>query len=261
MKHRITVDGEERELDIRPMDDTFIVDRKLWEPPIRTTDPVEETPASKVYADFFRKQSRAMGSCAMLAWEGDGVVAKMRFTTRETYDAFRKAGGWICVDNETSPKIMQGFSDDELAKLWASESRKLFVTCFNIGHFDTRYHGQGIASAMLECLTSWARDQGWQRIEALSCPDVVPFCCMGPQILRRGWWERRGFMLAAETRADPKEAEGRRREIEKIAAGDWDTNSWDYKSYRFNLEKVKELASDPSWTGVYDKNYVMACDL
>ena len=188
MKHRITIDGEEKDIDIRAMDEGFIVDRKLWEPPIKPTDHVEETEASRIYAEFFRKQNRAIGSCAILAWEGDGVIGKMRFTTKEAYDAFREAGGWICVDNNTTPGIIQRFSNGELARLWASESRTLTITCFNIGHFDTRYHGQGLASAMVEYLKEWARQNAWRRLEAPSCPDIVPFRCLGPNLMRRRWW-------------------------------------------------------------------------
>ena len=79
--------------------------------------------------------------------------------------------------------------------------------------------------------------------------------------MRRGWWERRGFSVAEETRVPPEQAQQRRQAIEAIAAGDWDENAWDVKSYRFNVERVRELASDPSWRAEYDKDYVMACDV
>ena len=34
MKHQITVDGQERQIDIRPMDEDFIVYRKMYVPPL-----------------------------------------------------------------------------------------------------------------------------------------------------------------------------------------------------------------------------------
>jgi hypothetical protein len=34
MKHPITIDGQQREIDIRPMDEDFIVYRKMYAPPL-----------------------------------------------------------------------------------------------------------------------------------------------------------------------------------------------------------------------------------
>lgn len=276
MKHRIVVDGRARQIDIRPMDGSFVVYRKMYVPPltrenIGTIAPHDDVPQLerfkkegwlRVLEEFFRKQIRALGSCAVLAWDGDGVVGKMHFTTGEMYNAFRQAGGWYCVDHESMPKIIQSFAEEEVERLLASDSRTLVGVCFNVGHFDTQYHGKGIASAMVEFLKNWARERGWQRLEMPSCPDIVPFRCVGPQIMRRGWLERRGFSVIQETRVSDKDAAARRQAIETIASGRWDTEAWDFNFYRFNLENIKALASDSSsWTAEYDKDYVMAYDL
>ena len=275
MTRRIVIDGHERIIDIRPMDESFIVYRKMYVPPLTPAnigtiaphDDVEQLDLFRkkgwltTLEEFFRTEIRALGSCAILAWDGDGVIGKMHFTTKEMYDAFRQTGGWYCVDHESMPNTIRSLSDDDVQKALASPSRTLFIVCFNVGHFDTRYHGKGIASAMLECLKSWARDRGWRRLEISSCPDVVPFRALGPQIPRREWLEKRGFFIASQTCIAPKEAAARREAIEGIVAGPPVEDAWDYTHYPWHIARIREIARDPSRIAEHDKDYVMACDL
>jgi len=272
MLHRITIDGAPRDLDIRAMDEDFIAYRKMYVPPLTRENvgmilPHDDAPVMRhfkrrryqqVIEEFFRRQIRAVGSCAVLAWEGDGVVGKMHFTTREMFAAFRRAGAWYCVDHESTPTTILSLDEDEEARLLASESRTLFVVCFNIGHMDARYHGQGIASAMLEYLKAWARERGWRRIETHSCPDITPHRSIGSWMLRRSALERRGFRVAEETRVPPHEAAARLRHIEATMAGTATFHPWE-AWWVENFDCL--LAASPSWRDEYDRDYVMACDL
>jgi len=276
MQHRISIDGRERVLDIRAMDQDFIVYRKMYKPPLTPENIGEINPWDwrkhleefkakgwqKVIEDFFRKHIRATGSCAILAWDGNGVIGKMYFTTREMWDAFRQTGGFMCVEHESMPKAILTFTDEQLQTLLNSPSRTLRIACFNIGHFDSRYQGQGIASAMLEFLKRWAIDRRWRTIQIESCPDVVPGASLGGHVLRRSALERRGFHVSLQTRVSPKEAAGRRDAIERILSGKlWPPDHWYMKSGQRNMENVRKLAQDPSWKDVYDLDYIMAFDL
>jgi GNAT superfamily N-acetyltransferase len=190
------------------------------------------------------------------------VIGKMRFTTREMWDAVRQAGGWICVDNNLTAPALRKFADEQLDRLLASQSRALWISCFNIGHSDARYQGQGIAKAMVEFLKQWARERGWRRLEACSVPDVVPEAALGGHVLRRGAWERRGFHIQEETRASARDAAARRDAIERIVSGRlWPADHWYMKSGQHDARKVKELAGATAWQDEYDKDYVMAFDL
>jgi hypothetical protein len=131
----------------------------------------------------------------------------------------------------------------------------------NVGHFNTRYHGQGIASAMLDELKAWARARGWRRIETLSCPDVVPFWALGPQHLRRSPLERRGFCVVSETTVPPDQVEFRRAAIRRIRTGQYGEEDWDFKTYPYNLEQVARVAAASDWESACAKDYVMAYDL
>lgn len=260
MKHKIVIDGEEKLLDIRPTDESLIVYCKLWEAPLTRDQIPEPKPGEPEYVmrEFLRKQVQIVGSCLILAWEGDGIIGKMHFTTRELYEAL----GWYCVDpdpeclGESVPKI-QAFTNGELTRLMRSESRTLRIKCFNVGHLDKRWHGQGIAKAMIECLKEWARDRGWRRIEAESCAEIVPTNIVGPSILRRGALERRGFHLAERIQVSPKEAARRLADIEAYLAGTKEYGHWQ----KWYADHVHRLAADPAWRSEYDKDYLMACDL
>jgi len=273
MRHAITIDGENRDLDIRAMDESFIMYDKLWNAPLRPEDLPEPAAGSTghVIREFLRKQIRAIGSCLIMAWDGDGIVAKMHFITRELAEAIGVGGpkpGGYCVDPHPSlggcfALKLQAFSDQELGRLLRSESRALRIVCFNIGCRDPRYHGQGIATALIEYLKLWAKDRGWQRLEMVTCADVVPaegpgHWTDGPWILRRGPLERRGFRVLKEIPNSPEEVETRRLGIETARTGGDDRPEQDMKWHRENFCRV--CGGEPQRSD-YDRDYLMACDL
>ena len=271
MKHTIEIDGQAKAIDIRAMDETFIVYRKMYVPPLTRDNIGKVNPGDwaehlerfqkngwqRVIEQFMRKHIRAAGSCAILAWDGDGVVGKMYFTTKEMWDAFRAAGCWFCPEHESMPKFIQSLSDEQLAALLASPSRTLQMLCFNIGHSDDRYHGQGVAKAMVQCLKQWACRRNWRRIIMESCPDITPTIVLGGHKLRRGTLERCGFNVE-ETRAAPTaEAENRLRVINELAAGKRDYPDW----ADWYVENFPRLSADTAWRAEHDKDYLMACEL
>jgi len=215
MTHTFRFDGELRVIDIRLMDESFIVFRKMYTPPLTPENIGKTSPGdpSDIIREFFRKQIRTIGSCGVLAWDREGVIGKMYFTTKELYETFRKGGhfcvGYYCVEHEGMPRIIQSMSDEDLDRLLASPSKTLRIGCFNIGHSDERYHGKGIASAMIDLLKRWASERGWKRLETLSYPDVVPRS-WAPHILRRGALERRGFHIVKESKITAEEMAERR---------------------------------------------------
>ncbi|KKL45882.1 hypothetical protein LCGC14_2351200, partial [marine sediment metagenome] len=156
MKHQIEIDGQMRDIEIKAMDESFIVYRKMYKAPLTPEnigkinpwdyrEHLEEFKAKgwqKVIEDFFRKQIQIVGSCMILAWEGDGVIGKMHFTTKEMHEAFGgRADYWeapycYCVDHKGFAPKIQTFSDEELDGFLRPQSRILRILCFNIGHSD-----------------------------------------------------------------------------------------------------------------------------
>jgi hypothetical protein len=257
------------------MDESFIVYRKMYVPPL-TPDNIDQVNPGDwaehlqefqrkgwqaTIEAFLRAQTRLLGSCAILAWDGDGVIGKMYYTTREMWDAFRAVDAWMCVEHASMPQFVETLSDAETARLLASPSRALYVPCMNVGHFDTRYHRQGIATAMIEALKAWAGERGWRRIELMSCPDVVPYWALGPQHLRRGPLERRGFAVFSERTLSAEQAEFRRAAIRRILTGQVKATDWDARAYSHNLALVERLAETCDWEALCAREYLMAYDL
>lgn len=273
MRHTILVDGRTREIDIRVMDEAFIVYRKLYRPPLTPANIGSINPGDwaehlerfqregwqqRIEA-FFRQQIRRIGSCGVLAWDGDGVIGKMYFTTKEVFHRFQGDGypsvGQYCVEHDSMPRIIQLIEEDELQRLLASPSKTLRIVCFNVGHTETRYQGQGIASQMLALLKAWARSRGWRRLEALAYPDVVPYGAWAPHILRRGALERRGFtvveerMLPAGVRAQQRAALARYLTETGRCHHTWGYDEAVHRSY------------DAATMHAYHREYRMAFDL
>lgn len=274
MKHSITIDGETRNLDIRAMDESFIMYDKLWKAPLRRQDLPPAEPGTTAYTiqEFLRRQVHAIGSCMILAWDGDGLIGKMHFTTRELAEAIGGAGpepGGYCVDSYPTlggcfAQKLRAFSDEELERLLRSGSRTLRVVCFNIANRDPRYHGQGIATALLEYLKRWAKERCWRRLEMRTCPDVVPAggpgnWVAGPWILRRGPLERRGFRVIEEIAREPEEIRRRQRRIEEAARAK--SEDCPEQDMLWHLENFHRIYADERGRSDYDRDYLMVCDL
>ncbi len=271
MKHSIKIGGLQREIDIRPMGEDFIVYRKMYVVPLTRENISQINPGDwrehleefkragwqQVIQAFLLREVRALGSCAMLGWEGNGVVAKMYFTTAEMFDAFKARGGCHCLESRSMPAVIESLTDEQVAELLRSPSRSLRILCFNVGHFDQRYHGQGIATAMIECLKAWARERGWRRILADSCPDITPPTVVGDHLLRRGALERRGFRVLENTLARPEQARARLRAIEAYSSAQKehpDEPTW-------YLRNFQRFYAAVAWRSEYDLDHLMACDL
>jgi hypothetical protein len=117
------------------------------------------------------------------------------------------------------------------------------MLCFNVGHRDRRYHGQGIAKAMIEYLEQWSRDRGWRRIEAHSCPDITRTTDIGDWMFRRGPLERRGFHVVEEMHLPPDEASERLKQIKAHLAG----RNGLQKGADWYADNVHRLTADPTW--------------
>ena len=273
MRHIATIDGEPKTIDIRAMDESFIVYRKMFDAPLLPESLSEPEAGSAAYVirEFFRRQIRRVGSCMILAWGGDGVIGKMHFTTREMHEAvggperYYDAPYCYCPDHPGFAPKLQRYTDEQLDRLLASESRTLRVLCFNVGGRDERWHGKGIATAMVEYLKVWARERGWRRLEAKACSDITPTSIVGDWILRRGPLERLGFTVAEEIQIPPDEAERRLREIDAYLTGTTDHAGWsgwyDPDSDSWYARNVRRLADDRARRAEYDKDYLMACEL
>jgi GNAT superfamily N-acetyltransferase len=102
------------------------------------------------------------GSCAMLAMEGDSVVAHARFYPQIIYNQFE----FCCQD--PSHAITQEMVEMKLPPLENPAERILSITCFFV-HKD--YRGQGLSHKLIDAILKWAKNNAWKSVRCLAYPD------------------------------------------------------------------------------------------
>ena len=102
------------------------------------------------------------GSCAMLAMEGDSVIAHARFYPQIVYNRFE----FCCHD----PKhiITQEMVEMDLPPLTNPTERILRITCFFV-HKD--YRGQGLSHKLINATLEWAKNNGWKSVRCFAYQD------------------------------------------------------------------------------------------
>jgi GNAT superfamily N-acetyltransferase len=102
------------------------------------------------------------GSCAMLAMEGDSVVAHARFYPETIYNQFK----FCCQDPNHA--ITQEMVEMKLPPLANPAERILRITCFLV-HED--YRGQGLSHKLIDAILEWAKNNAWKSVRCFAYPD------------------------------------------------------------------------------------------
>jgi len=102
------------------------------------------------------------GSCAMLAMEGDSVVAHARFYPETIYNQFE----FCCQDPNHA--ITQEMVEMKLPPLANLAERILRITCFFV-HKD--YQGQGLSHKLIDAILEWAKNNAWKSVRCFAYPD------------------------------------------------------------------------------------------
>ena len=113
---------------------------------------------------FLERLIDAYGSCAMLAIEGDSVVAHARFYPKIIYDQFKL--GWLCC-HDPNQTITQEITEMEFPPLTNQVERILGINCFLV-HKD--YRGQGLSSKLIDAILKWARSNAWRSVRCFAHP-------------------------------------------------------------------------------------------
>ena len=111
---------------------------------------------------FLSRLITAYGSCAMLAMEGDSVVAHARFYPQIVYDQFN-----LCC-HDPNHAITQDMVEMKLPPLTNLSDRVLRITCFFV-HRD--YRGQGLSHKLIDAILKWAKNNNWKSVRCFAYPD------------------------------------------------------------------------------------------
>ncbi len=102
------------------------------------------------------------GSCAMLAMEGDSVVAHARFYPETIYKQFE----FCCQD--PNHDITLEMVEMKLPPLANLAERILRIACFFV-HKD--YQGQGLSHKLIDAILEWAKNNAWKSVRCFAYPD------------------------------------------------------------------------------------------
>jgi len=152
------------------MDKDFILFRCLHNGPLSPsnieTKSMNIASLTKEQIDRNKKLLRRLidtyGSCAMLAMEGDSVIAHARFYPQIIYNQFK----FCCHD----PKhiITQEMVEMNLPPLTNPTERILIITCFFV---HKNYRGQGLSHKLIDTILKWAKNNAWKSVRCFAYPD------------------------------------------------------------------------------------------
>ena len=111
---------------------------------------------------FLTRVIEAYGSCAMLAMDGDLVVAHARFYPQ----AFCDLHPFCCQDPRHA--ITQEIVEMDLPTLDNRDDRILRIDCFLV---NADYRGQGLSHRLIEAILDWAKERDWKAVRAYAASD------------------------------------------------------------------------------------------
>jgi hypothetical protein len=143
------------------------------------------------------------GSCAILARAGEQVVGVIRFYPKAIC-ALPEAGQ-LCLQQSFPAGPSERLVGQEFQPLEALEDRTLVVHCMMTGspsQGTNPYQRRGLGTRLARALVAWARERGWQRVEANAYEDLdVLYAITGDAGL--GFWQKLGFRVV-QTDVEPE---------------------------------------------------------
>ena len=144
---------------------------------------------------LLEKLTRAYGACAMLAWEGERVVGMLRFYPKAV--AALAEAGMLCLQQAYPAGPSDELVDKAFPPLEALQDRILAVHCLMVGvpsREGNAYQRRGIGTRLAQDLATWARERGWEAIEATAYADLpILYAYTGQAGVR--FWERLGYRV------------------------------------------------------------------
>ena len=136
------------------------------------------------------------GACAIVARAGEKAIATLRFYPKALCE-FGPGGAAFCLQQP----YPAGPRDDQAAGAFpppdALPDKTLFVHCLLIvspPEEPARYRRKGLATRMALELIRWAREKGWDAIEAHAYEEI-PLLYAISGVAGRRFWEKIGFRV------------------------------------------------------------------
>ena len=206
MGTRIVPEG----VSIEPMSESFILWRCLHGGPL-SRETIDELPFDKradwethraINVPLLRKIIKTYGTCAMLAKARNQGVGFLRFYPK-TVCSMEEAGG-LCLQQRFPAGPSERLIERRFPPLEEIQEKTLMVHCLMTGspfQDNNSYQRKGIGTQMVRRLIQWARENGWEGIEAMTNEDLEILYANTGQAGRR-FWEKVGFRVV-KTETEP----------------------------------------------------------
>ena len=140
------------------------------------------------------KLTQVYGACAIVARDGDDIAGQLRFYPKAVWEM--GGAGLLCLQQDSPAGPVDDFAAMDFPPPERLQDRTLEVHCLMAGPpSDQRYKRKGIATRMVKVLIQWARENGWEAIQANSFEDL-PLLYQMTGNAGHTFWEKLGFRVA-----------------------------------------------------------------
>jgi len=190
-------------IEIKPMTEDFILWRCLHGG-LLSKENIEKLPdehadnlkkCRPINVPLLKKLIKTYGTCAILAKDGDLVVGTLRFYPKIFFSDGSISG--FCLQQGPPYGPSESSVARELPPLEDIQDKTLKVHCIMTGSLKQKqnpYQRKGIGTRMARELIRWAKENGWESIEATAYEEVeIMYANFGAA--GRSFWEKLGFGL------------------------------------------------------------------
>jgi GNAT superfamily N-acetyltransferase len=190
---------------IEPMSENFILWRCLHRGPL-SKETIDELPKEKredwethraTNVPLLAKIIKTYGTCAMLARDGGQIVGFLRFYPKLLYSM--EDAGELCLQQAFPARPSRCLVEKGFPPLGEIKDKTLKVHCMMTARArafreENPYQRKGIGTKMVRELMGWAKEKGWQSIEATAYEDLDILYAKTGDAGKR-FWEKLGFQL------------------------------------------------------------------
>lgn len=140
------------------------------------------------------KLTQVYGSCAVIARHGEGIVGHLRFYPRFVCQMAAPGPG-LCMQQTFPNGPADDFVGHTFPPLDEISDKTLLVHCLMTGspqQKENPYQRKGLGSHLVRTLVDWAREEGWNAVEATAYADLPSIYAVTGQA-GRTFWEKLGF--------------------------------------------------------------------
>ncbi len=192
---------------VEPMGKELILWRCLHAGPVNVENlndpppnPQVDWPAARARnIPLLEKLTSVYGACAIVARDGQEVVATLRFYPRALC-SFGDSGAGFCMLQRPPYGPADDMALRNFPPLDELDDKTLFVHCLHVvshGQEADRYRRKGLASRLVRELIRWAGEKGWQAIEA-NAYEEIPLLYDIAGVAGKTFWQKLGFRIICQ---------------------------------------------------------------